>query len=72
MQASKEYDLNASGDIQYQYASVWSELAATGRTAVEPKPNCLPDGDKLRYQSVLFTEPFDARGTVFLNSGPSA
>lgn len=68
--ASKEYDLSSAGDIQYQYASVWSEMAATGRTVVDPKPSWMPDGDKLRYQSVLFTEPFDARGTVFLNIWP--
>ncbi len=65
--AAKEYDHDAAGNIQYQYSTVWSEMAAVGRTVVDPKPYWMADTDKLRYQSILFTEPFDARGTIFLN-----
>ena len=68
--ASKEYDLDPSGNLQYQYASVWAEMAAAGRTVVEPKPYWLGEPDKLRYQSILFTEPTDVRGTIYLNVWP--
>lgn len=65
--ATKEVDLDPAGNVQYQYSSVWAEMAAAGRTTVEPKPYWPGDSDKLRYQSVLFTEPADARGTCYLN-----
>ena len=68
--ASKEYDLDAAGNLQYQYASVWAEMAASGRTVLEPKPYWSGAADKLRYQSILFTEPADARGTMYLNVWP--
>ncbi len=68
--ASKEVDLDASGTPQYQYASVWAEMATVGRTVLEPRPYWNGETDKLRYQSVLFTEPADVRGTVYLNVWP--
>jgi hypothetical protein len=68
--AAREYDLDALGTLQYQYASVWAEMAATGRTVVEPKPYWRTQSDNLRYQSVFFLEPADVRGTAFLNVWP--
>lgn len=65
--AAREYDVDATGNLQYQYASVWAEMAAVGRTVVEPRPYWPADTDKLRYQSILFTEPADAKGTMYLN-----
>ena len=68
--ASKEVDLDPEGNIQYQYASVWAEMATVARTVVDPKPYWAGEAGKLRYQSVLFTEPADVRGTVYLNVWP--
>jgi len=68
--ASREFDVDVAGNVQYQYASVWAEMAAVGRTVVEPKPYWPGSDDKLRYQSILFTEPADARGTMYLNVWP--
>ena len=36
----------------------------------EPKPYWPGDDDKLRLQSILFTEPADAKGTMYLNVWP--
>lgn len=68
--ASREHDVDAAGNVQYQYASVWAEMAAVGRTVVEPRPYWPGGHDKLRYQSILFTEPADAKGTMYLNVWP--
>lgn len=68
--AGKEYDLDPTGNVQYQYASVWAEMAAAGRTVVDPKPTWPGEPAQLRYQSILFTEPNDVRGTVYLNVWP--
>jgi hypothetical protein len=68
--ASKEYDLDAAGNVQYQYSSVWSEMATVARTVLDPKPYWHGETGKLRYQSVLFTDPADARGTSYLNIWP--
>ena len=67
---SREVDLDPSGRVQYQYGSVWAEMAASGRTVLEPRPYWPGDDDKLRYQSVLFTAPADVRGTMYLNVWP--
>lgn len=68
--AGKEVDLDPTGNVQYQYASVWAEMAAAGRTVVDPKPTWPGEPTQLRYQSILFTEPSDVRGTVYLNIWP--
>ena len=68
--ASKEYDLNDAGSVDYRYESVWAELAPVGRTVVDPKPYWPGHEDRLRYQSVAFTAPKDVRGTAFLNIWP--
>ncbi len=68
--AGKEYDIDAAGNLQYQYSSVWAEMAMVGRTVVEPRPYWNGDDDKLRLQSILFTEPADAKGTMYLNVWP--
>lgn len=64
---TKQYDLDPSGKLQYQYSSVWAEMATVGRTVINPKPYWAGEAGKLRYQSILFTEPVDARGTIYLN-----
>lgn len=68
--ASKEYDLDADGDVIFTYESVWAELAPVGRVAVEPMPYWPGHEDKLRYQSVVFTSPRGVRGTSYLNIWP--
>lgn len=62
--AIRDWDIDSSGDLSYQYDFVWCELNTTCRT----------DGtiwrdksDLLRYQSVFFTAPNDSAGTSFLN-----
>lgn len=62
--AIPDWDIGPSGNIEYQYEFVWSELQVTAR----------PDGkvwdernDKLRYQSVFFTDPNEQAGTSFLS-----
>jgi hypothetical protein len=65
--AVREYDLDDSGAIAYEYQSCWSELAPVGRLRLEPRPYWTGHEDKLRYQSVLFLAPHDVRGTSFLN-----
>lgn len=65
--AIKEYDLSPEGEVQYQYELIWAELAAVARVSMEPKPYWTGHKDKLRYQSVVFTEPNDIAGTSFLN-----
>lgn len=67
---AKEYDLDADGRIQYQYASVWAEMNCVGRTSVPPLPYMPGAEEKLRYQSVFFVEPSDVKGTGYLNIWP--
>lgn len=68
--ASKEYDLDQAGNILYQYATCWAELATVGRTVLDPKPYFTGHEDKLRYQSVFFVEPSDVKGVAYLNIWP--
>jgi len=63
----REYDLDAEGDVAYEYESCWAELAPVGRLTLEPKPYWPGHEDKLRYQSIVFLGPADVRGTSFLN-----
>lgn len=65
--ASKEYDLDEAGNLLYQYATCWAEMATVGRTVLEPKPYMLGMSDKVRYQSVFFVDPSDVLGLAFLN-----
>lgn len=65
--AVKEYDIEDSGHVAYEYQSCWVEMAAVGRVTMEPKPYWTGHEDKLRYQSVFFVRPNDVRGTAFLN-----
>lgn len=68
--ACKEYDLNELGDVQYQYATGWAELATIGRTVLEPRPYLSGYEDKVRFQSVFFVEPTDSKGIAYLNIWP--
>jgi len=68
--ATKEYDLDADGEVAYAYESVWVEFSPVARVVVQPKPYWPGHEDKLRYQSVFFTAPNDAKGTAFLNIWP--
>ena len=65
--ASKEYDLSASGSVDYRYESIWAELAPVGRVSVDPMPYWPGHEDKLRYQSAAFITPKEFNGTSFLN-----
>lgn len=68
--AVKEYDLDEYGDIAYRYQSYWVEYSPVGRLVLEPRPHWPGHEDKLRYQSVFFVSPTDARGTSYLNVWP--
>lgn len=65
--AVKETDLLEDGTPAYEYQSGWAEMQPVARTVLEPKPYWPGREDKLRYQSVFFTAPQNARGTSFLN-----
>lgn len=64
----KTYEQSADGRIGYKYELGWCEFAPTGRISVEPMPHWPGHEDKLRYQSVLFTQPQDYKGSSFLNT----
>jgi Protein of unknown function (DUF1329) len=63
----KDYEISEEGEQTHHYEVGWCEYAAVGRTTVDPKPYLPGHEDKLRYQSVFFTYPNDAKGTSFLN-----
>ncbi|MSR14219.1 MAG: DUF1329 domain-containing protein [Gammaproteobacteria bacterium] len=63
----KDYEISQEGDQTHHYEVAWCEYAAVGRTTVDPKPYVPGHEDKLRFQSVFFTYPNDAKGTSFLN-----
>ena len=65
--AVKITDVAVDGDPKFHYAGGWAELSAVGRTSMDPKPYWTGHEDKLRYQSVFFTQPQQFRGTSFLN-----
>ena len=65
--ATREFDLDEKGNVAYQYASCWAEMAAVGRVTLDPKPYWPGHEGKLRYQSVFFVTPTDIRGTAYLN-----
>ena len=68
--AIRDYELDADGVLGYTYEVAWVEYAAVGRTTVDPKPYLTGAEDKLRYNTVFFTYPQDAKGTSFLNIWP--
>jgi Protein of unknown function (DUF1329) len=63
----KDYEIADTGEQTHHYEVCWCEYAAVGRVTVDPKPYLPGSEDKLRYQSVFFTFPNDAKGTSFLN-----
>ncbi len=63
----REYDLNLEGKVTYSYELGWAEYAPVGRV-VMPDVYWQGHEDKLRYQSVFFTQPNSVRGTSFLNT----
>ncbi len=65
--AIKDYEIGADGEQSHHYEVCWCEYAAVGRVSIDPKPYLPGSEDKLRYQSVFFTYPNDAKGTSFLN-----
>jgi hypothetical protein len=67
MYATREYDVDSSGDVQFEYESGWAELSPVARTVLEPRPYWTGHEDKLRYQCAFFTAPNSVRGTSFLN-----
>jgi hypothetical protein len=68
--AIRDYELDADGNLGYTYEVAWVEYAAVGRTTIDPKPYLPGAEDKLRYNTVFFTYPQDAKGTSFLNIWP--
>ncbi len=64
----KDYEINPDGTQGYYYEVVWVEYQPVGRVTIDPKPYWPGHEHMLRYQSVLFTFPNDAKGTSFLNS----
>ncbi len=65
--AIKVNEVNPDGDVGFTYAGGWAELSPVARVVMEPKPYWPGHENRLRYQSVFFTEPFIYRGTSFLN-----
>jgi len=65
--AIKEEDVSTEGRVLYGYELCWAEVAPVGRLTLEPRPYWPGHEDKLRYQSLFFMHPNDAKGTSFLN-----
>ncbi len=63
----KDWEISDNGEVTHHYEVAWCEYAAVGRVSIDPKPYLPGSEDKLRYQSVFFTYPNDAKGTSFLN-----
>ena len=66
----REIDLNPDGSVGYEYEACWVEYAPVGRVTIDPKPYWPGHEDKLRYQTIFYVSPADARGTAFLNIWP--
>ena len=66
----QEYDLDEAGNVLYQYATCWAEMATIGRNVLDPKPYLTGHEDKVRYQSIFFVEPGDMKGVAYLNVWP--
>ncbi len=65
--AVKVKDVAVDGETRYNYAGGWAELNTVSRVSMDPAPYMPKYMDKLRYQSVFFTDPSQFRGTSFLN-----
>lgn len=65
--AVKISNIEPTGRISFEYTGGWAELNTVARTVLDPKPYWPEHQDKLRFQSVFFLEPFNFRGTSFLN-----
>ncbi len=63
----REYDVDDAGNVLYQYAAGWAEMATIGRTVLEPKPYLTGHENKVRFQSIFFLEPGDMKGVAYLN-----
>jgi hypothetical protein len=63
--AVRDWDIDPSGEISYQYDFVWCELNCTARVDGKVWNN---RSDLLRLQSVFFTAPNDTKGSSFLNT----
>ena len=65
--AVEDNDIGPAGDIEYQYQLAWCEQNTVALVSNPDGPYLEGQHDKLRYQSVWFTYPNDAKGTSFLN-----
>lgn len=65
--AIQDYDIGPSGDIEYEYQFGWCEMNTTGLVSNPDGPYLEGLEHILRYQSVWFTYPNDAKGASFLN-----
>lgn len=66
--AVRDWDINPSGSLSYQYDLAWAEQNTIGLLNHDEGPYWLGHEDKLRYQSVWFTHPNDIKGTSFVNT----
>ncbi len=64
--ASKEWETNPDGDVDYVYEYIFVGYRTVGRTTLEPKPYLPGHETQLRINSQLFTAPEDLRGSSFL------
>jgi hypothetical protein len=68
--AFREFDVDPTGEVLFNYEGGWAELSPVARVTMDPKPYWPGFEDKLRYQTVFFTKPNNLRGTSFLNVWP--
>ena len=59
--------VDADGNTQYTYDFYWVEVAAVGRTVMDPKPYMPGEEDKLKFQTILTTFPTDQAGAAALS-----
>lgn len=65
--AMKITNVDEDGSISFEYNGGWAELNTVARVSMTPKPYWPEHKDKLRFQSIFFLNPFNFRGTSFLN-----
>ncbi|WP_029889152.1 DUF1329 domain-containing protein [Polycyclovorans algicola] len=65
--AIKISDVAVDGQTRFRYQGGWAELSTVSRVTMDPKPYWPAHKDKLRFQTVFFTEPRQFSGTSFLN-----
>lgn len=63
----RDWDIGPDGEIAYQYDFAWVEENTVARLG-PGGPYLAGKEDKLRYNTVLFTGPADAKGTAFLST----